>query len=70
MSGATQDTYGSLLEITWNGTAPVTLTDGSTRGFLEDGDTVTLRGTASGVGGVVTLARSQARSCRDQPAAP
>ena len=48
--------FGSLLEITWNGERPVALSDGTMRGFLEDGDTVTLRGTAPGADGdVVTL---------------
>jgi len=56
VSGAEPSTFGSLLEITWNGERPVTLQDGTTRGFLEDGDTVTLRGRAPGAdGGVVTL---------------
>jgi fumarylacetoacetase len=56
VSGPTPDTYGSLLEITWNGEHPVPLADGTTRGFLEDGDTVTLWGTAPAPGGrVVTL---------------
>ncbi|MDP9317772.1 MAG: fumarylacetoacetase [Actinomycetota bacterium] len=56
VSGATPDTFGSLLEITWNGERSVTLADGSTRAFLEDGDTVTLRGTAPGPdGSTVTL---------------
>jgi fumarylacetoacetase len=36
---------GSFLELTWNGTRPVTLADGSTRGFLADGDTVTISAT-------------------------
>jgi fumarylacetoacetase len=56
VSGSTRDTFGSLLEITWNGEQPVTLGDGTPRGFLEDGDTVTLRGTAPGRDGArVTL---------------
>jgi fumarylacetoacetase len=56
VSGATPDTFGSLLEISWNGERPVALADGSTRGFLDDGDTVTLRGTAPGAVGMrVTL---------------
>jgi fumarylacetoacetase len=42
---------GSFLELTWNGAEPVTLADGSTRGFLADGDTVTIAGTAPGAGG-------------------
>jgi fumarylacetoacetase len=56
VSGTEPDTFGSLLEITWNAERPVTLSDGSRRGFLEDGDTVTLRGTAPGPGGAtITL---------------
>ena len=39
---------GSFLELTWNGTEPVKLGDGSTRGFLQDGDTVTISGSADG----------------------
>ncbi|GAA2025174.1 fumarylacetoacetase [Terrabacter terrae] len=48
VSGPDRDTRGSLLELTWNGTDPVTLEDGSTRGFLEDGDTVTMTAWAPG----------------------
>ncbi|RLE15941.1 MAG: fumarylacetoacetase [Actinobacteria bacterium] len=44
VSGPTRDEFGSLLEITWNGTDPIEYPDGSTRTFLEDGDTVTIRG--------------------------
>jgi fumarylacetoacetase len=35
---------GSLLEITRRGTMPLRLPTGEVRGFLEDGDEVTLRG--------------------------
>ena len=48
ISGPTRETRGSLLELTWNGTEPLTLSDGSTRGFLEDGDTVTMTAWAPG----------------------
>jgi fumarylacetoacetase len=51
ISGAAKDTRGSLLELTWNGSEPLTLADGSSRTFLEDGDTVTLRAWAPGPGG-------------------
>jgi fumarylacetoacetase len=51
VSGHDPTTFGSLLELTWNGSQPIRLADGSTRGFLEDGDTVTLRGWASGSNG-------------------
>ncbi len=48
VSGPEPQQRGSLLELTWNGTEPVTLGDGSTRRFLEDGDTVTIRASAPG----------------------
>ncbi|MEO7058665.1 MAG: fumarylacetoacetase [Lapillicoccus sp.] len=51
ISGPDSATRGSLLELTWGGTEPLTLTDGSTRGFLEDGDTVTMTAWAPGPGG-------------------
>ena len=44
ISGPTPDSYGSMLELSWRGQKPVPLTDGSTRKFIEDGDTVILRG--------------------------
>ncbi len=46
VSGAEQGTQGSLLELTWRGANPIALPDGETRGFLEDGDTVIMRGRA------------------------
>ncbi len=42
VSGPTKGERGSLVELTWRGAEPLTLSDGSTRTFLEDGDTVTL----------------------------
>jgi fumarylacetoacetase len=48
VSGPEVGERGSLMEITWRGTEPVRLADGTTRGFLEDGDTVALRGWAGG----------------------
>jgi fumarylacetoacetase len=44
ISGSTPESFGSLLEITWRGSKPLTLKDGSERKFLEDGDTVVIRG--------------------------
>jgi len=56
VSGAERTTFGSLLERTWNGTEPLTLDDGSTRGFLEDGDVVTISGWSPGPDGTrITL---------------
>jgi fumarylacetoacetase len=51
VSGAARDQWGSLLELTWNGAEPLSLADGSTRSFLEDGDVVTISATAPGIGG-------------------
>jgi fumarylacetoacetase len=49
ISGTQPDSFGSLLELSWNGQRPVTLIDGQTkRSFLEDGDVVTLRGACVG----------------------
>jgi fumarylacetoacetase len=43
ISGSAPDSYGSLIELTWRGSKPLTLDSGETRAFLEDGDTVTMR---------------------------
>ena len=50
ISGPTKDSYGSLLELTWRGTEPIALPDGSTRTFLRDGDRLTMTGYAQGEG--------------------
>ena len=51
VSGADPGSYGSFIELTWRGTKPLQLAGGAvTRTFLEDGDTVTLRGWAGGDG--------------------
>jgi fumarylacetoacetase len=50
ISGPTKDSRGSLLELSWGGKEPLTLDTGETRSFLEDGDTLTLRGAAHGDG--------------------
>jgi fumarylacetoacetase len=44
---------GSLLELTANGQRPLLLGDGSSRGYLEDGDTVTITATAGSAGSAV-----------------
>ncbi|MEM8525013.1 MAG: fumarylacetoacetase [Bacteroidota bacterium] len=46
ISGKDENSYGSMLEISWGGTKPITLQDGTKRTFLEDFDTVTMRGYA------------------------
>ncbi len=45
-----KDQRGSLLEISWNGTEPVELAGGVRRSFLEDGDTLAMRGWCQGDG--------------------
>ncbi|MEV6842623.1 fumarylacetoacetate hydrolase family protein [Actinoplanes sp. NPDC051411] len=52
VSGSSRDQVGSFLELTRNGTEPVKLADGTTRGFLLDGDRVTIAGTTIGAAGV------------------
>ncbi len=44
ISGKEPDSYGSMLELTWKGTKPLKMKDGTERKFIEDGDTVILRG--------------------------
>jgi fumarylacetoacetase len=46
ISGIDESSYGSMLEISWGGSKPITLKDGSTRTFIEDHDTVIMRGFA------------------------
>jgi len=48
VSGPTPGERGSMIELTWRGAQPLTLGDGSLRSFLEDGDTVTMRGWCGG----------------------
>ncbi|MFT6000447.1 MAG: fumarylacetoacetase [Neolewinella sp.] len=44
ISGKDESSYGSMLEISKGGKQPFPMNDGSTRSFLNDGDTVTIRG--------------------------
>lgn len=44
VSGASKESRGCLLELTWRGTEPLTLPNGETRTFLADGDEVIIRG--------------------------
>ncbi|MEI7586704.1 fumarylacetoacetase [Runella sp.] len=46
ISGKEPDSFGSLLELTWGGKNPITLPDGSVRKFIEDYDTITIKGFA------------------------
>lgn len=44
ISGSTPDSYGSMLELTWRGENPLKLSDGTERKFINDNDTVILKG--------------------------
>lgn len=44
ISGPTPDSFGSMLELSWGGKNPVKLNDGSERKFINDNDTVIMRG--------------------------
>ncbi|MEH0157987.1 fumarylacetoacetase [Limibacter armeniacum] len=44
ISGKSPDSYGSMLELSWSGKQEIQLNDGSSRTFLEDNDTVIMRG--------------------------
>ena len=46
ISGPEPESFGSMLELTWRGSKPITLNDGSKRKFLNDNDTVTMRASA------------------------
>lgn len=46
ISGPEESSFGSMLEITWRGTRPIKMKDGSERKFINDGDTVTMKGYA------------------------
>ena len=50
ISGPSEDSRGSLLEMSWGGRTPIELETGEIRSFVEDGDTLTLRGAALGDG--------------------
>ena len=50
ISGPSKPERGSLLELSWGGKEPLTLDTGEERGFIEDGDTLTLKGHCEGDG--------------------
>ena len=43
ISGPEKGSFGSMLEISWRGTEPVAMPDGTERKFILDGDTVVMR---------------------------
>jgi len=44
ISGPTRDSFGSMLELTWGGKNPIVLSDGTERKFINDYDTVIMKG--------------------------
>jgi len=46
ISGPTPDSYGSMLELAWKATKPLEMPDGTSRSFINDGDTVIMKGFA------------------------
>jgi fumarylacetoacetase len=60
ISGPIKDSFGSMLELTWRGTEPMQMPDGSTRKFIEDRDIIMMRAFAQnentriGFGEVIT----------------
>lgn len=50
ISGPEETSYGSMLELAWRGTKPIKLPTGEERKFIQDGDTVIMRGWCQGDG--------------------
>jgi fumarylacetoacetase len=50
ISGPARHERGSMLELSWNGTEPLEISDSITRSFLEDGDSLSIRGYCQGDG--------------------
>src|SRR3954467_13973730 len=50
ISGATEESRGCMLELTWRGANPLKLPNGETRKWLEDGDRLTITGWSQGDG--------------------
>lgn len=50
ISGPDEGSFGSMLEISWRGTKPVQMPDGTERKFIADGDTVVMRASNGKIG--------------------
>ncbi|KAI7884204.1 fumarylacetoacetase-like protein [Lichtheimia hyalospora FSU 10163] len=53
ISGPENESFGSLLELSWNGTKKINFKDGNERTFLEDGDEVNMTGYAKSSAGYI-----------------
>jgi fumarylacetoacetase len=62
ISGTTPDSFGSMLELTWRGSKPIQMPDGSERKFINDGDTVILRGYAEKNGVRIGFGEAKAKA--------
>jgi fumarylacetoacetase len=70
ISGPEPHEYGSMLEICWKGTKPLTLPDGSQRKFIADGDLVSITGFCQGDGFRVGFGRCEGRVLPALPGDP
>ena len=61
ISGAEPGTYGCLLELSWDGRDPIPLSDGTERRYLEDGDTVVIRGRGNRDGSLISFGEVSGR---------
>jgi fumarylacetoacetase len=61
ISGPTPDSFGSMLELTWNGSKPITLPNGQERKFLQDGDTVIIKGYCKNEHGRIGFGEAKAK---------
>jgi fumarylacetoacetase len=61
VSGPSREQRGCLLELSWGGTEPIRLDDGSIRAFLADGDEVVLSATADSASGPIALGEARGR---------
>jgi fumarylacetoacetase len=62
ISGPTPDSFGSMLEITWRGTKPVKMSDGTERKFINDNDSVIIRGYCEKDGVRIGFGESRAKA--------
>lgn len=61
ISGPTPGSFGSMLELTWNGSKPITLPNGEERKFLQDGDTIIMKGYAQNDNGRIGFGEARAK---------
>lgn len=50
ISGQAEDSFGSMLELSWKGSKEICLSDGDTRKFIKDGDSIIMKGYCQGDG--------------------